>query len=615
MLFHTINKFFKPYNYVIRVKKLHKKIKIIYLRKTKFADHDFNFTWRIDTNQKFEFDYLEENKYSIFGIWQDLGLDINWHQDKFSNFLYPLKRFDKINATQYFDKGIELVFPWEQSRFYFGINLARKYLVSKDRKYYILFRSLVEDWLEKNPFLYGVNWFSTMDVSIRAINWIVALNLFSELFSSDTVFQKKISKSLSQHAEYISQFPLIERGGLTTNHTTSAYAGLLFLSLTLKDHPKSGRWINVAKKGLENCMDGQVYSDGVDFEGSIPYHRLVLEFFAYSTILAHSNNLKFSLVFYKKLFKMFEFTAAYIDKNGNAPQIGDNDSGRLLIFNETNNNPYLSESDHGYLLVLGEKIFKYNFHTRWNKDSSSLDLFLPEIKAINPIKSVDHKFNTAKSVSFPMGGFYFFKNNYFDLCVSCIPAGQNGKGGHNHLDCGSFTLSVDGKQIVVDPGSYCYSRNRGDRDKFRSYIYHNTIYSVKDQKLDLGENGYWSLKNYYSAKHINFSKNSLELKLKFVKDKNERFRKFKLSQKKIFFSHEYNGKFYTRINLHPNVDCKTDGSKEVVLDKYIKLLINSRLSNITLEDYYFSPYYGVKEKSKFLLIESMDFLEFKILKV
>ena len=31
---------------------------------------------------------------------------------------------------------------------------------------------------------------------------------------------------------------------------------------------------------------------------------------------------------------MFEFTAAYMDENGNAPQVGDNDSGRLLIFND-----------------------------------------------------------------------------------------------------------------------------------------------------------------------------------------------------------------------------------------------------------------------------------------
>ena len=44
---------------------------------------------------------------------------------------------------------MELVFPWELSRFYFGINLAQKYLINKDTHYYKLFKKLVKDWIEK----------------------------------------------------------------------------------------------------------------------------------------------------------------------------------------------------------------------------------------------------------------------------------------------------------------------------------------------------------------------------------------------------------------------------------------------------------------------------------
>ena len=77
---------------------------------------------------------------------------------------------------------MELVFPWELSRFYFGINLAQKYFINEDRYYYEIFGNRLHDWIEKNPFLYGVNWLSTMDVAIRAVNWIVAINLFRENF-------------------------------------------------------------------------------------------------------------------------------------------------------------------------------------------------------------------------------------------------------------------------------------------------------------------------------------------------------------------------------------------------------------------------------------------------
>ena len=97
-------------------------------------------------------------------------------------------------------------------------------------------KNLVLDWIEKNPFLYGVNWLSTMEVAIRSINWIVSINLFSNLVKNDEDFQKTLSQSLLQHAEYIYSFPEIYENGLTTNHTTAGYSGLLFLALSFKEH-------------------------------------------------------------------------------------------------------------------------------------------------------------------------------------------------------------------------------------------------------------------------------------------------------------------------------------------------------------------------------------------
>ena len=76
---------------------------------------------------------------------------------------------------------------------------------------------------------------------------------------------------------------------------------------------------------------------------------------------------------------MFEFTAAYMDKNGNAPQIGDNDSGRLLIFNALNNNPYEKEHDHSYLLNLGEHIFDYKFKSSCDTRDKIINNFLPKL--------------------------------------------------------------------------------------------------------------------------------------------------------------------------------------------------------------------------------------------
>ena len=171
------------------------------------------------------FSQIYHGQFSVTGV--DLD-KIEWHKDYVSEFVYPKTRIDKLKIDQWFDKGIDIKFPWELSRFYFAVSLGQKYLITKDEIYYNTFRSLVLDWINENPFLYGVNWLSTMEVAIRSINWIVSINLFSNLIKNDEDFQKTLSQSLLQHAEYIHSFPEIYENGLTTNHTTAGYCWTSF---------------------------------------------------------------------------------------------------------------------------------------------------------------------------------------------------------------------------------------------------------------------------------------------------------------------------------------------------------------------------------------------------
>lgn len=604
----TIKKFFILDNYKNRLKLYYKKLEIKRLEKLKFNSCGMSYIWQVGTAQNFNLHFSDELCYSIFGIKINLE-DIEWHKDKFSGFVYTLKRFDKLNAEQWFDQGIELKFPWELSRFYFAISLGQKYLITKDESYYKIFKTIVLKWIEKNPFLYGVNWLSTMEVAIRLINWIVATNIFSELIKNDKEFKKIITQSLLQHAEYIHSFPEIYEKELTTNHTTAGYAGLLFLALSFQDHIKSKIWMESAVNGLENCIKEQVYEDGVDFEASIPYHRLVLELFAYSAMVADSNHIKFSNEYYKKLFKMFEFTAAYIDENGNAPQIGDNDSGRLLIFNALDNDPYKNEHDHSYLLSLGENIFDYKFRSKcMNRDEQIISFLFLSAKIKTGDLSIKPR-DTEKSISFEKGGIYLLKNRNFDLLVSLCPPGQKGKGGHNHLDAGSFTLSVKGNPIIVDPGTYCYSTNKIMRDKFRSHAYHNTLFTELDEKIDLNENGLWGLKKYYESEILEFNDDAVSLQIIFNNDEIKKRRIFELKEDYLTIKDECKGEFTLRINFSPNI-----AVKEIEKGKFHigDIIIKTTSNQYTIEDYEYSPHYGSIIKSKCIKFFSIDNLEIKI---
>jgi len=385
--------------------------------------------------------------------------NINWLKDYSSGYEYPLLRFDKLKFHLLFNKGIDIIFPWEVSRCQFLIAWGQNYYNTRSIDYYGRFRSIILSWISRNPFLYGVNWTSPMDASIRATNWIIGCELFNDQFQNDEILKEKITVSLQQHADYILQF--MERRG--NNHEVSYFAGLLFISSFLMNNRSQGLR-KKAIRGIERCIQSQVFNDGVDCEFSTCYHRLVLEMFSYSAILARAINIEFSDNYYKALFKMFEFVASYIDHKGNAPQIGDNDSGRFLVFHDSH------ENDHSYLLEIGNRIYNYEFLSQLEDIKTKIISWLPDFKQVDPPEITRE---TDKNIGFLDAGFYFLKNT--DLSVSIIGnvINKNSVTGHKHFDFGSFTVAYKGIPIIIDSGTFTYTPNLDMRNSLKGLHAHN----------------------------------------------------------------------------------------------------------------------------------------------
>jgi len=389
--------------------------------------------------------------------------DIKWNRDYISGYEFPEERFDKINIKRFFNKGIDIKFPWELSRCYFFVAWGQNFRITQNLEYFGLFRKTLRSWIKENPFLIGVNWHCTMEVAIRASNWIIACELFRQEIKREPDFENEISKALQQHAIYIDWFT----ENTKNNHDISNYAGLLLLSLSLGQHPKSGHWRDKAVKGLEDTMQEQVFDDGVSYEYSTSYHRLVLEFFAISAMACRYNGIELSIDYYRKLFRMFEFTAAYVDAAGMEPQINDNDSGRFMIFDDA------MEGDHSYLLSIGEHIYDYSFLSQCRKPQSAVTNWLPGIKRVQGKQY--EKRDTSESIAFEKSGFYVLKNRDSHLMVNCNNMDDHSLLLHKHFDLGSFTLSHKGKMIIIDPGTYTYTRSLTKRNYFRGIRSHNSV--------------------------------------------------------------------------------------------------------------------------------------------
>lgn len=523
--------------------------------------------------------------------------DIDWHRDYVSGFQYPLKRIDCLKISKWFDRGIDIKFPWELSRFQFTVNWATVYKSEENREHYLSFRKLVMDWLAHNPFLYGVNWLCTMEVALRSVSWIVALNFFQKEFEKDGEFKSVLIRSLVQHAEYIHAFPEIYENGHTTNHTTADYVGLLFLALTLREHPQAGLWREQAVQGLIGCMEYQVYEDGVSFEGSTSYHRFVLELFAYSAVLCRANQIDLPNQYYGKLFRMFEFSAACMDHKGHVPLVGDDDSGRVLIFYPCSND------NHVYLIELGNYLFNYHFLSQCTIKTSKL--FLPTIVTISLISMQIYSRNSARSISFLNGGFYFLKNDRVSVLLAAVPLGQNGRGGHNHYDVGSVTVSIEGEPCICDPGTYTYTRNKKIRDNFRSISMHNTILNNLDKRVDLNNNSYWKLLDRYRGFVKVIKHNQLSVSQQLFIDNKPRERTITLDNSMLEINDMYDGQFCSIFHFHPTIILKKVGEK-IVTDLFSIEFFN--LTKFALQTYYYSPTYDQQLQATSLVVTAANHL-------
>src|SRR5205085_4759200 len=129
----------------------------------------------------------------------------------------------------------EVKVPWELSRFQHLPTLGIAYRLTGDDKYLRTITSQIDDWLTANRYGYGINWACTMDVAIRAVNWLWVGHLVADAPQVSDTFLTRLLSSLHYHGRHIARNIERYERGITTNHTLADYVGLLYLGLVLPD--------------------------------------------------------------------------------------------------------------------------------------------------------------------------------------------------------------------------------------------------------------------------------------------------------------------------------------------------------------------------------------------
>lgn len=395
----------------------------------------------------------------------NLGDEIDWQKDHKSGYRWP-RGYARGHSYVNLDDSSDVKFPWELSRLQWLIPVGQAYLLTGDEHYADATRSILTSWMNDNPYADSVNWAIAMEPAMRIFTWTWLFHVFQSSQSwRDPRFRERFLESLFLHADYVDRH--IEYSDVNGNHCTADAAALVFASLFFGRGRHAHRWLRRGWSILNSELPKQVFQDGVDYEGSVPYHRFVLELFLLPALYRMRTNHPVPAEYRKRLAKMARFVSAYSSPGGNAPVWGDADDGRALPLGSQ------SLNDHRYLVTLvtlGLGIENDAAHQ--GPQGEAFWWFGPDALETGLSRPSPHK--RPGSEAFIEGGLYVMRNESDHVLIDCGRVGLADRGGHGHNDCLSFEATLEGAKLVVDRGAYVYTASPLERNEFRSTSSHNT---------------------------------------------------------------------------------------------------------------------------------------------
>ncbi len=578
---------------------------------------------------------------------------IDWQLDFKSGFRWSA--LDWCKSIQYGAKaGVDVKVPWELARMQHFPTLAQAAALSgrsnepfqPKETYMAEFRNQIIDFIALNPPRFGVNWTTSMDIAIRAVNWLISYDYFrSAGCTFDEDFERIFRRSIYEHGQHIInnlEYSPILRG----NHYLADIAGLLFIAAYLPSTPETDMWLAFSVQEMIAETKLQFLPDGGNFEASVPYHRLSAEMVIYSAALLeklpnekiaalsrYNHRLKKGapklnpkLEDYRSLKKMLpsilRFARLVVKPNGHSPQIGDNDSGRFFKLFPNCMETTVLEARNTFLTVNNYKelpdnstflVENYNNHSE-----------LQEIARLLNCPSLVHTTteNETGHVSFNNFGLDIYRTKEYYCSVRCGSIGQRGKGGHAHNDQLSIEVNVRGQDIFVDGGTYLYTPAAGMRNHFRSTSAHNTIIpeSREEQNLWLPGGGdalFWMLGD--RSKGTVIHRNPAEWKgchSGFGTSKHIRTLSF--ADTKISGVDEYDREQTITAFFHCAPEVKVveraaDGHSVALLSNgvTVRLLCNNYTIEVSNDDVY-STGYGILQRTMLLTISGRSPIEWSI---
>ena len=409
---------------------------------------------------------LLEHCIEIFGRSFEFGNHIDWQIDPQTRCKWPQQFWAGIDARDVSRGGVKWV--WELNRHHHILTLAKAYFLTNDERYAKEALAQITSWIDQNPPLIGINWTSSLELSIRSINWTWVLELTKDSkFLTEEIFHK-VESSISQQATYI--YRHLSAYSSANNHRVGEAAGLAIVGMTFPWLTEAEKWKQSGLDILTKEITKLILSDGSSAEQSPHYLLFILDFYLLVMQLAKLNRVSIDPVWQERLHAAAHFLQALMDQKGHIPLIGDNDDAWVVRLDDR-----LEVNNYCSVLATCAALFHdpelKSAAIEWDEKSGWLFGEEGE-RAFDNLDTVEQQ---PVSRMLQPGGYFTMEAPGSKALVDCGPLGYGPIAAHGHADALSIWASIDGEECLVDSGTFAYQEGDIWRSYFRGTSAHNTI--------------------------------------------------------------------------------------------------------------------------------------------
>lgn len=319
---------------------------------------------------------------------------------------------------------------WNFNLHYFEycVPLAARYAADGSREDLDLFKRLALAWMAACEYPCGDAW-HPYTISLRLVNWLVCLDLFGDALADDEDFMCAMSASM--YRQYRHLLANQERH-LLANHYLENLKTLVICALAFGEEEVLA---SVERDYLAQ-LDEQILPDGVHYERSMMYHKLILE-------------------------GLLRVELAYRAFGKAAPQKVASKAKLMIdamasIEKGMGKTPFFNDSADGIA-----------------KECALLVRACREVYGFEPDDS---------KTAFPDSGFYKLYDGDAAIVFFAGEPGPRYMLGHAHCDLLSFELSVGSRPVIVNSGTYAYQSEM--RPYIRSTAAHNTATVDGEEQME-----------------------------------------------------------------------------------------------------------------------------------